>query len=413
MYKYIQLLSVTLLSIFVLFVSDLDARGGGRGGGGGGGGGRGGGGGGGGRSLSSHGGGRSVHRSPSMSRSVARAPSRPQSVQRSVATQSVQRPQVYSGSSQRLDQRPQVSQGRVGQPSQLDAKRSQIGSTVAKGSGATRERTLETRNQVNNFMQNNRGSASQLPSNLGAKSQLTQGLSDNRQQFQQNRPQRLDARRDSASQIRDRIDRGDVRDRIEDHWDDYHWGNYAPWAAVAGLGAWGWYDSPYYYDYAYGDPNPYVYTDTGATVSYPQTVPAAPAVAPQQSSAAYYPPESSVSSPSQGQETWLPLGIFALTTKGQPTVDPVFYLKISINNKGELDGQILNITTNVVHDVAGLVDPKTQLAAWKIENNPDSPIMETGIYNLTLAESPLQVDFTNGSSQEWLMVRVDSQKTAK
>lgn len=423
MYKHMRLLCVTILSICSLIAFDLDARGGGRGGGGGGRGGGGRGGGGrasAGRSMASRGGGgRSMQRSPSMSRSVARQPNRAQNVQGSAQRPQVssgavqraqQRPQVSSGAVQRAQQRPQVSQGIGGQRQQFD-NRSQIGSKVAQGNVGTRERTLDTRNQVSNFMQNSRATT-QLPSQGVNRGQVQQNLGSRNQQFQQNISQRLDARRDTASNIRDGIDRGDVRDRIEDNWGhDYHFGHYAPWAAVAALGAWNWYDSPYYYDYSYGDPYPYVYTDTTYTQTTPTYSQTAPTTFQQPAPTTYYTPESTteVSSLSQGQETWLPLGTFALSTVGQPTAYPVFYLNISINNKGELDGKLLNITTNVSHDVTGLVDPQTQLAAWKIENNANSPIMETGIYNLTLAESPVQVDFTNGTSQEWLMVRMGDQ----
>jgi hypothetical protein len=56
-----------------------------------------------------------------------------------------------------------------------------------------------------------------------------------------------------------------------------------------------------------------------------------------------------------------------------------------------------------------MVDKQTQRAAWTPEGK-DWPIMETGIVNLTQETTPALVHFEDGSTQQWLLVRLDKPK---
>jgi hypothetical protein len=53
-----------------------------------------------------------------------------------------------------------------------------------------------------------------------------------------------------------------------------------------------------------------------------------------------------------------------------------------------------------------MVDKQTQRAAW-VPEGKKFPIMETGISNLTQDTAPALVHFADGSTQQWLMVRLD------
>ena len=53
-----------------------------------------------------------------------------------------------------------------------------------------------------------------------------------------------------------------------------------------------------------------------------------------------------------------------------------------------------------------MVDKETQRAVWTIGDNKNT-VMETGIYNLTTDETPVQVHFGTEQTKQWLMVRME------
>jgi hypothetical protein len=216
----------------------------------------------------------------------------------------------------------------------------------------------------------------------------------------QNRPKTQEFRQSAGNNIRDRIDRNDIRDRIDhhwNHWDNHHdWWRHTGWSDLALWGPWGW-GEPYYYDYYGGVP--YVYSES--TGQYTQ----APATGGYQQQQQQI--KSQTADAPSTQQEWKPLGTFALSKDGMAASDPNLYLHLSMSKEGDLQGKLLNLITRSEKDVAGIVDPKSQLAAWKMVGDADTPIMETGIYNLTKSETPVQVNFADGRRQNMLMVRVD------
>ena len=67
--------------------------------------------------------------------------------------------------------------------------------------------------------------------------------------------------------------------------------------------------------------------------------------------------------PAQESETeWLPLGVFAIS-KDQAT-DSNMVLQLAVEKDGVIAGTYYNTTTDVVRPVRGMVDKKTQRAAW-------------------------------------------------
>jgi hypothetical protein len=111
-------------------------------------------------------------------------------------------------------------------------------------------------------------------------------------------------------------------------------------------------------------------------------------------------------------DDWMSLGVFAVTQDGQPTgADPTMYLQMAVSKQGILAGTFQNTATNSVQYVEGMVDKQTQRAAWTAEGQT-RPLMEAGIVSLTEDTAPALVHFADGSTQQWLLVRLDKPDAA-
>ncbi len=181
-------------------------------------------------------------------------------------------------------------------------------------------------------------------------------------------------------------------DAVRHRFNDNYWWRRAGWATAAGWLGWG-YSDPYYYQYY--DDGSYGYGDT----TYDDTL-------------TYTEQQEAISSELAGasdadDQEWLPIGIFSLAKEGETTATPNIYLQLSMSKEGTLAGYYYNSTTDQSFDVEGLVDKESQRAAWQVVGNDDAPIAETGIYNLSLDESPLRMNFSDGSVQTWNMVALE------
>jgi hypothetical protein len=111
-------------------------------------------------------------------------------------------------------------------------------------------------------------------------------------------------------------------------------------------------------------------------------------------------------------EDWMPLGIFAVTSDGEPTgADPTMFLQIAVSKQGIMSGTFQNTSTKIVQQIQGMVDRETQRAAWAAVGKT-RPLMETGIVNLTQDTTPVLVHFPDGTTQQWLLVRIDKPSAA-
>ena len=100
------------------------------------------------------------------------------------------------------------------------------------------------------------------------------------------------------------------------------------------------------------------------------------------------------------------LGVFALTPDGQASgPDPSLFLQLAVSKEGVISGTVHNSATNSTQTIEGMAD-KEQRAAWTVAGKT-RPIMETGIVNLTEDTAPALVHFADGSTQQWLMVRLE------
>jgi hypothetical protein len=105
---------------------------------------------------------------------------------------------------------------------------------------------------------------------------------------------------------------------------------------------------------------------------------------------------------------WLPLGVFAVTQDGQASgPPPTIFLQLTVSKEGIIAGTVTNTEApDNVQAIEGMVDKKTQRSAWVIQGK-SSPIMETGIANLTKDEAPALLHFADGQTQQWLLVRLE------
>jgi hypothetical protein len=82
------------------------------------------------------------------------------------------------------------------------------------------------------------------------------------------------------------------------------------------------------------------------------------------------------------------------------------FLQLAISKKGVITGLLNNTATNSTQEIEGMADKSSQRVAWTVKDKT-RPIMETGISNLTQDTAPALVHFADGSTQQWLLVRLE------
>ena len=173
-----------------------------------------------------------------------------------------------------------------------------------------------------------------------------------------------------------------------------NWWTPTAWSALATWGAWNW-STPYYYDQGYAYP-----VTTGQSTyasSYTPSQPVQTAPVPNAQPVA------------TAGDDWLPLGVFAVASDPNEAAQTNHFIQLALNRTGEIAGVLYNSATDNAVDLVGMVDPKDQQAYWYMANRTDSPIASTGIYNLTEAETPINVHFPDGSDQAWSLVRLQQE----
>jgi hypothetical protein len=112
-------------------------------------------------------------------------------------------------------------------------------------------------------------------------------------------------------------------------------------------------------------------------------------------------------------EDWMSLGVFAMTSDGESTgVNPTMYLQLAVSKQGVINGTFQNTATGSVQAVEGMVDRETQRAAWTAVGK-SRPLMETGIGNLAQDTTPALVHFPDGTTQQWLLVRMENPESTQ
>lgn len=103
----------------------------------------------------------------------------------------------------------------------------------------------------------------------------------------------------------------------------------------------------------------------------------------------------------------MPLGVFALAQNAEQAGSANRFLQLALNRSGEVQGVFFNALSNQTQNVTGLVDKGTQQVYFQLADGAESPIAATGLYNLTADQTPLTVNFNDGSQQTWTLVRLE------
>jgi hypothetical protein len=107
------------------------------------------------------------------------------------------------------------------------------------------------------------------------------------------------------------------------------------------------------------------------------------------------------------EKDWMPLGVFAITSDGEPTgAEPTMFLQLAVSKQGIINGTFQNTATKAVQAVEGMVDKQTQRAAWTAVGK-SRPLMETGIVNLTENSTAALIHFPDDTTQQVLLVRLE------
>jgi hypothetical protein len=154
----------------------------------------------------------------------------------------------------------------------------------------------------------------------------------------------------------------------------------------------------YYYDYG-GE----TYYDDGTVYQGDQPVATAEEYTDQAEKIA-------TSIPAAENPAWMPLGVFAVTQDGQSSgAPPTMFVQLTVSKEGMIAGTFQNSAAGTAQPIEGMVDKKSQRAAWVISGKK-RPIMETGVFNLTKDTAPALIHFADGQTQQWLLVRLDEPK---
>ncbi|QEG37536.1 hypothetical protein [Bythopirellula goksoeyrii] len=233
------------------------------------------------------------------------------------------------------------------------------------------------------------------------RSSLAEGRGERQTERQQQRGERADSIRDELG------NQFDENHLFEDFWRDNPqaylnfqqnpalW-SWAAFSTVSAFMPWNW-GTGNYYDYgssggssSSGDAGT-VYADE-ATYSSPEYCEEAEQLA---SSAPEEPPADT---------EWLSLGVFAAADEKSNSI-PNMFLQLAVSKEGIIAGTYQNKTTGQTESLEGMVDQESQRVAWTVTGK-NTPIMETGLQNLTMNETPALVHFADGTTQNWLLVRV-------
>jgi len=370
---------ISLICLFALVFCSLEARGPGGGGGARGGGGRGGGGRGGGGSRGRAPSSRPAARpTPQPARRAQNVPSRPsQNINR---TPAMSRPPIQQ-------QAPRNVQRPAQRPAQQAAARPRP--TVANQAAA--------RNETRQFSQQLRNVQGNAPRQMDRPQNFTSTLQNQTRNG-------VIAANHARNTVRQRYpDSGRwFNDRFFDSHRSYdflghpgaNWWAAATWGSVASWLPYGWQD-PYYYYYP-------GYSEFG----YPPSSDLYVQLTEQALGSSYQSTPSYEGVVTTDAGSWMPLGVFATGVSEQDASYSNFFIQLAVDKSGQLAGTFYNAATDEAQPLAGTVDQTTQQAVWKVSDNPNFPVMMTGLYNLTTDVAEAQVYFAD-QPQSWVLVRVN------
>jgi len=108
--------------------------------------------------------------------------------------------------------------------------------------------------------------------------------------------------------------------------------------------------------------------------------------------------------PSEPAGTWLPIGVYAMSTAAQAPA--TLMLQLVVDHDGKLQGVYYDSITNTSHNLSGAVDQTTLVAHWSLESS-EQVAFQAPLEQLTQPSGTLQVNLPAGP-QEWRLVRVEN-----
>tara|TARA_Y100000385_G_scaffold8042_1_gene8547 strand:- start:66 stop:1193 length:1128 start_codon:yes stop_codon:yes gene_type:complete len=235
---------------------------------------------------------------------------------------------------------------------------------------------------------------------------LASGRSDRRTTRQQNLGVQADSIR---TQLNSAYDSG----LHEEFWSGLQTGHYyfdknplfwswAGFRTVSAIMPWNWGEGRYY-DYGTGGSSYY----DGTTVMDNGQAVAAEEYAQQAEELALSVPDENAEASDASSDEWLPLGVFAVAQEGEASAAPTMFMQLAVRKDGVIAGTYQNKETGETASLEGMVDGDSQRAAWTFAGKT-SPIVETGIQNLTMNETQVLVHFDGGETKTYLLVRVEN-----
>jgi hypothetical protein len=109
-------------------------------------------------------------------------------------------------------------------------------------------------------------------------------------------------------------------------------------------------------------------------------------------------------------DEWQPLGVFGLVRENETVAERIFQL--AVNRAGVVRGNYYDAVADNTLPVYGSVDRATQRVAWSIGDKKDV-VFETGLGNMTKAESTALVHFGKDRTQQMMLVRLEEPKDGK
>jgi hypothetical protein len=103
-------------------------------------------------------------------------------------------------------------------------------------------------------------------------------------------------------------------------------------------------------------------------------------------------------------EEWQSLGVFAMVQGDEKDANNIFQL--AVNKEGIIRGNYYNGLTDMTIPVSGAVDKNSLRAAWTVGDKKDV-VYETGVGNLSQAETSMLVHQGKERTQQWTLVRLE------
>ncbi len=218
-----------------------------------------------------------------------------------------------------------------------------------------------------------------------------------------------------------RVERAaDVRDRIRElyyrqnhpfvYWWHYMWTRHPVWSwwrvtAPYRWANWSSVTSWCGYSGSYAEPVTYEYTDEGAYANGKEVVvdDEYSKQAHELAAAGAQLLQQKVDAQEADKLEWLPLGVFALCKSEDG--DPTMFLQLAISREGIVAGSFANTTNNENLSVQGGADRESTRLAVTI-GDQDDVVVETGLYNVTEAQSSALIHYQDGTRENWLLVKM-------